>query len=183
MQSSPSRTVAFLRRFRRDSKGATAVEFSLLIFPFLLLLFSIIEVCVGFMAQQLLSDAVDRVARQLRTGELREADVKGTKLHNLICGRIEIFVPSGCPALSVNLQAYTNFAAVPTREIVTDEGRLRSETIAPGGPVTINQLNALYRWPLLTDVIRRQMPNANGDGTWPLFATNTWQNEPFREGE
>lgn len=178
--------IALLRRFRCDRGGATAIEFSLLLFPFLLLLFSIIEVCVSFMGQQLLSNAVDRVARQLRTGELQAADLQGTKLRDLICEQIEIMVPSGCPALTVNAQFYSSFDEVPTfakgkkSGIINASGQLTlGDTARPGGRLSINQMNALYRWPLLTDIMRRQMKQANSDGTWPLFATTTWQNEPY----
>ncbi|WP_188823302.1 TadE/TadG family type IV pilus assembly protein [Brucella endophytica] len=180
MQSHKSKFTALLRRFRRDRKGTTAIEFSFLILPFLLLLFSIIEVCVSFMGQQLLSNAVDRAARQLRTGELRAADVQGTKLRDLICDQIEILIPSGCPGLSVNLQSYQTFVSVPKSGIVNAAGQLSlGNRVDPGEALSINQLNALYRWPLLTDIMRRQLSAANSDGTWPLFATNTWQNEPF----
>lgn len=175
-----------MRRFRRDRSGTTAIEFSVLILPFLLLLFSIIEVCVSFMGQQLLSSAVDDVARRLRTGELRAVDVEDGKLHSFICARIEILVPADCPELTVNVKTYSKFTDVPTVEtgeksgIINAAGELTlGDTAEAGDRSSINQLNALYRWPLITDIMRRQMKNANTDGTWPLFATNTWQNEPY----
>lgn len=175
-----ARMTALIRGFRRDRSGTTAVEFAVLIFPFMLLIFSVIEICISFMGQQLLSDATDRIARQLRTGELKAADVAGSKLHDLICERLEIFVPAGCPELTANLETYTSYANVPKAGIVDATGRLRlGNTVNPGGPASINQLNVLYRWPLLTDIMRRQMLSAGSDGKLPLFATNTWQNEPF----
>ncbi|KXF79035.1 hypothetical protein ATN84_04640 [Paramesorhizobium deserti] len=171
---------ALLRGFRRDRSGTTAVEFAVLIFPFMILIFSVIEVCISFMGQQLLSDTTDRIARQLRTGELRATDVEGRKLHDLICARLEIFVPAGCPELSANLKTYPNYESVPKSGIVDATGHLRlGDTVDPGGATSINQINVLYRWPLLTDIMRRQMQSAGGDGRFPLFATNTWQNEPF----
>ncbi|RCS25020.1 pilus assembly protein [Phyllobacterium salinisoli] len=179
-ENKPSiRLKTLLHAFRRDRSGTTAIEFAVLIFPFLLLIFSVIEICVSFMGQQLLSDATDRIARQLRTGELKATDVAGGNLHDLICDRLAIFVPSGCPELTANLQTYPSYSIVPKSDIIDAAGRLRGgDIVDPGGPGSINQLNVLYRWPLLTDIMRRQM-NSTGDGKLPLFATNTWQNEPF----
>jgi len=175
-----ARLAVLLRGFRRDRSGTTAVEFAVLIFPFLILIFSVIEVCVSFMGQQLLSDATDSIARQLRTGQLRAADVMDGKLHDLLCERIEIFVPAGCPELSANLKTYTTYASVPKSGIVDATGHLSlGNAVDPGGTASINQLNVLYRWPLLTDIMRRQMASSGGDGKLPLFATNTWQNEPY----
>ncbi|PRD44199.1 pilus assembly protein [Phyllobacterium phragmitis] len=175
-----ARVAALLRGFRRDRSGTTAIEFAVLIFPFMLLLFSIIEVSVSFMGQQLLSDATDKIARQLRTGELKAADMTSSKLHDMICTRLEILVPFDCPELSANLKTYTSYAGVPKSGLIDATGQLSlGNTVSPGGRGSINQLNVLYRWPLLTDIMRRQMQSAGGDGKLPLFATNTWQNEPY----
>ena len=66
-KSKPSRKSFIWRtigRFRSNKKGATAVEFGLVAFPFFFLLTSIIEASLFFFAGQMLESAVDRVGRQ-----------------------------------------------------------------------------------------------------------------------
>ena len=99
------------RRFGRDREGSTAIEFTLLAIPFSLLVFAILESCISFAAQEVLANATDDVARQLRTGQLRAADVTETSLKKLICDRLEIVVAKGCPDLFVDLQEFPTFAA------------------------------------------------------------------------
>ncbi len=50
-----------------------AIEFALIALPFFLLIFAIIEVSLSFTAQQVMSNAADDIARQLRTGEITAA--------------------------------------------------------------------------------------------------------------
>ena len=59
-----------LRRFRRDEEGVAAVEFAMVAFPFFFLLTTIIEASLFFFAGQMLESAVDRVGRDIRTGQL-----------------------------------------------------------------------------------------------------------------
>ena len=58
-----------VRRFFRARGGATAIEFVILALPFSALIFAILESCVSFAAQQLISNATDDIARQIRTGQ------------------------------------------------------------------------------------------------------------------
>src|SRR6185369_10397981 len=86
-------------RFARNRDGATAHEFVILAIPFSMLVFAILESCISFAAQEVLSNATDDIARQLRTGQLRAADVNTTSLKKMICDRLDIVVAKGCPDL------------------------------------------------------------------------------------
>src|SRR5690606_10415634 len=93
-------------RFRRDGKGSIAIEFGVLALPFFLLIFAILESCISFAAQQLMSNVTDDVARQFRTGQLRSATITEEDLHDRICAELEIVVTSGCPGLEIDLKRY-----------------------------------------------------------------------------
>ena len=97
------------RRFGRNRDGSTAIEFTLLAIPFSLLVFAILESCISFAAQEVLANATDDIARQLRTGQLRAADVTETSLKKVICDRLEIMVAKGCPDLVVDLREFRDF--------------------------------------------------------------------------
>ncbi|KXO79362.1 TadE/TadG family type IV pilus assembly protein [Brucella anthropi] len=169
-----------LRRFVRAQNGVAAVEFALLIFPFLLIVFATIEVGMSFTARQVISNATETVARRLQTGQIRGTAISEEALRKELCQQMQFMVASGCPNLSFNLGTYEGFGRVPTDKILDDEGRLtRTGITGTSGTSTINQLNVVYAWPVLTNILYLiESPHAAG-GTMPLFATLTWQNEPF----
>lgn len=169
--------------FGRDREGSVAIEFAMLAIPFLLLLLAIMESGLSFTSQQLLASATDDVARQLRTGQIKAADLDERKLKEMICGRLRILVTDGCPGLEVDLREYTTFADA-ARERIRLTGDRDIDTsgfaVTPGGAQSKNMLRVFYRWPVMTDLLRKSMANLK-DGKTLHFATVTWQNEPFGE--
>lgn len=170
-----------LGRFRGNRKGSVAIEFTALIIPFSLLVFAILESCISFAAQQLMANAADDVARQFRTGQIKAAGMTEDKLEALICDRIEIVVSDGCPGLIVDLRQFDTFAeAAELRIEMTEGGDLDTSEfdVDPGKSMSKNVLRVFYRWPVMTDFLRKSMSNLP-DGNTLHFATVTWQNEPF----
>ncbi|RJT38854.1 pilus assembly protein [Mesorhizobium waimense] len=176
----------FRSRFLGDRRGSTAIEFAMLALPFALLVFAILESCISFAGQEVMANATDDVARQLRTGQLRPADVAGTKLRDLICSRLEIMVAKTCPGLLVDLREYPTFADAATAsfkivdgEIVLKHGtNATSFAVTPGLAESRNMLRVFYKWPVMTDFMAKSMANLK-DGNTLHFASVTWQNEPF----
>ena len=168
------------RRFFRDRKGSTAIEFAALALPFSMLLFAIFETCISIAGQQILANATDDVARQLRTGQIKAADVNETKLKKLICDHLDVIVASGCPGLIVDLRKFDTFAlaAQVKFKIVGKKLDKTGIAVAPGGSLSKNMLRVFYEWPVMTDLLRLAMSNIDDDKTL-LFASATWQNEPF----
>ncbi len=182
-------------RFCRDRSGATAIEFAMLVIPFSLLIFAILESCVSFAAQQVISNATDDVARQLRTGQIRPGvgvdKLDEDKLKTMICDRIKIMVGTGCKGnMLVDLRKYDTFAdaaatgfKIVNGEIVLTKSGLVDPTpfsVDPGASKTKNMLRVFYKWPVITDFLRASMSNLN-NGKTLQFATMTWQNEPFND--
>ncbi|MGX7876639.1 TadE/TadG family type IV pilus assembly protein [Mesorhizobium sp. ORM6] len=177
----------FFRRFVRDRRGSTALEFALLALPFALLVFAILESCISFAGQEVMANITDDVARQLRTGQLRPADVAGDKLTTLICGKLEIIVSQDCPQqLLVDLRQYSTFAdaalagfQIQNGDVVLMQGTSsQTFTNSPGLAESKNMLRVFYKWPVMTDLMAKSMANLSGGRTLH-FASVTWQNEPF----
>ncbi len=59
-----------LRRLLRSSEGATAIEFAILAIPFMMIVFATFETFIAFTGEQLVSNAVDTMARRVRTGQI-----------------------------------------------------------------------------------------------------------------
>ncbi|GHD15389.1 TadE/TadG family type IV pilus assembly protein [Tianweitania populi] len=167
-------------RFLRDQRGSTAIEFVALALPFSLLVFAILESCLSFAGQQVLTNATDDIARKLRTGQIKS--LTETELKNDICDRINILVPGNCSAnLSVDLRTFTTFAeAAKLRVKIGANGDIDTSgfKVEVGKSGTKNMLRTFYRWPVITDIMRSSMSNLRGNKTLH-FATATWQNEPF----
>jgi len=170
-------------RFRKDRRGSVAIEFTALAVPFALLVFAILESCIAFAGQQLIANATDDIARQIRTGQagFRAADLTETSLKQAICGRIGMLAGSDCmDNLVVDLREFTLFADAAKLRVKVNNGVLDTTgfTVKPGKSMTKNTLRVFYRWPVITDFMRKSMSNL-ADGKTLLFATATWQNEPF----
>ncbi len=183
----------FLARFLRDRSGSTAIEFTILAIPFSLLVFAILESCIAFAGQEVMANATDAVARQIRTGQIKAADLTagmpGTnKLKSLICAQLEIVVANNCPGLLVDLRNFAKFsdAAAAKFDIVngeivlTNNGQVdpRGFVVDPGGAAAKNMLRVFYKWPVMTDLMAKSMANLNGGATLH-FASVTWQNEAY----
>lgn len=149
--------------------------------PFSLLVFAIIESCVSFAGQQVLSNATYDVARQIRTGQIRPADLDETKLKEMLCARLDIIVADNCPGLIVDLREYATFADAAKERIKLTSDRDIDTTgfaVKPGPSKSKNMLRVFYKWPVMTDLMSKMMSNLK-DGKTLHFATVTWQNEPF----
>lgn len=172
------RTRSVLGRFRRDKEASVAIEFGMLILPFSLVIFAVLESCASFAAQQVMANATDEAARQIRTGQ--EQGVDSERLKKLICDDLSIIVSDGCPGLMYDLRQYTSFPEAADDVVRMNDGDVNSGgfRVDPGGPDTINMLRVFYRWPIMTDFIRYQAKPLAGYTTL-LYASAIWKNEPF----
>lgn len=172
---------SLLKRFVKDRRGSTAVEFVLLAGPFLALVFAIIESSVSFAAHQVTANAVEDLARDLRTNTMKQADATPANVRNYICDKINILVANGCPELYIDLKTYAKYGDVPvTIPLAGGDLNTSGFAIAPGGAKTINQLRVFYKWPYYTDFISAKLAELPGGKTL-IYATSTWENEPYQD--
>ncbi|ESY74289.1 pilus assembly protein [Mesorhizobium sp. M0051] len=179
-----ARRPAFFGRFFRDRRGATAIEFAILSVPFALLVFAILESCISFASQEVMANITDDVARQLRTGQLKAADVTKDSLTTTICTKLEIMVSQDCPnQLLVDLRQYATFAdaalagfKIKDNDVKLTNGTAEQDFVVTGGAAgSRNMLRVFYKWPIMTDLLAQSM----GGNKTLHFASVTWQNEPF----
>ncbi len=171
-----------LGKFKRDRKGSVAIEFTMLALPFSLLVFAILESCISFGAQQVMANAVDTVARDIRVGNIKTTVATPAYIRQQICDKITLLVTSGCPGLEVDLKTYPSFAAVPTSIPRTPTGDVNTAGFGSsvGGPGTIHHLRIFYRWPYVSDFIGHKLASLPGNKTL-LYSSATWTNEPYQE--
>src|ERR1700710_510103 len=77
-----------LRRFARNQKGSTAVEFSLVLVPFVALLFAIIETSIIFFSSQALETVVADSSRLILTGQAQNGNFDQAAFKTAVCNNV-----------------------------------------------------------------------------------------------
>ncbi|MEM5470997.1 TadE/TadG family type IV pilus assembly protein [Hoeflea sp. AS60] len=181
-----------LARFRKSRDGTAAIEFALLAFPFFLLIFATIEAFIAFAGEQLLENAVDTMARQVRTGQIKNLDEAAFRTK--FCAEISLMIKCAAKEdpndqkLYLDVREFATFADIPNNipKVSNDQfSDLDSSDFAysPGGPKSINIVRAYYRWEVMTDLVRPFITNIRKDGEMPrdylMVATAAFRNENY----
>lgn len=144
-QARPGRRRGLLARFRRDQRGAYAVEFGLIALPFFGLLCATLEVTwVSFNAEQLQA-AVDSAARQVLTGQAQTSNYATAAAFTsaLLCPASGTrLIPSAwdCSKLIVDIRTAASFSAVDT----TNAFYTGTAQYCLGNPSTIVVVRVVY---------------------------------------
>jgi Flp pilus assembly protein TadG len=169
---------ATIRRFRRDKRGATAVEFGLIALPFFALMFAIIETGLTFFATQTIEDAVARGARLIRTGQVQSADMSDVDFKTAICEEMSLLF--NCQEkLRVDVRTYTHFDTIDLANPVDEDGNLIEEfeyDTGDGGELVV--VRAFYEWPVFTNLLGLGLATL-ANGKHLIAATTAFRNEPF----
>ena len=108
------------RRFARDERGVTAVEFGILALPFFTIIFAIIETAMMFFAQQTLDSAVEDASRMVRTGQAQSQGFDLTAFRNYMCGYT--FNLFNCSNIVIKVEILPTFASVSTTPTIQRSG-------------------------------------------------------------
>ncbi|MBA4796387.1 MAG: pilus assembly protein [Rhizobiales bacterium] len=189
------------RKLARSSDGAAAIEFAILAVPYFLIVFAIIETFVAFAAEQLVTNAVNTLGRELRTGQITynlnrsTTDMDITKFRRAFCEEVNIMIQCSEEEIAtpnklyIDARTFTSFAAIP-KTIPRKSTAAYSDIdptsfkFTPGGPSSINMLRAYYRWQVITDLVRPFITTIRpADGSMPsdflIVATTAFQNENY----
>jgi Flp pilus assembly protein TadG len=191
-----------LKRFIRTENGATAIEFALLIIPFMVIVLATFETFIAFTGEQLVANATNELARKVRTGEItfnmgRSTDMDRTQFRTEFCNRISILIScsateAATPAkLYIDLQKVSSFASIPKTVPLKSTNGGKGQDLdtsgfaySPGGASTINMMRVYYRWSILTDLVRPYISNIrpegqSSDSQFLIVATTAFQNENY----
>ncbi|WP_309645214.1 pilus assembly protein [Phenylobacterium sp.] len=173
---------ADLKRFAREKRGATAVEFALISIPFLLLLFGVVEIGMLLLVSATLDTAVEFASRNVRTGEFQQsAGVDADSFKGLVC-RNMTWLQNSCensPRVVVEAETFDNFAdlgAANSPDPTTFDPDDRCWSV--GGPKDIVLMRVYYQWDLITPMLNNALENM-GDGRRMLVSASAFRNEPY----
>jgi Flp pilus assembly protein TadG len=165
-----------VRRFRKDEEGATAIEFGMLLMPFMLLLFGIIECSLAFFAGQMLESAVDNVGRKIRTGQL-DNSLTQAQFKTEICNETSILFT--CNNLKIDLEVAATFddlndPPTPVNGVLDNA----AYTFTPPCPEQIAMVTVSYDWPSYTNLIAERISDLSSGGIL-LNAVAVFRTEPY----
>jgi len=178
--SKPAR--GWASRFRRDEKGATAVEFAIVAAPFFFMLFALIELALVFWVSTILEDAVRASARRIRTGQVQTSgDASLAAFRNDVCNRM-VFLQTHCQSnLSLDVRTYPQWSTANPPDPVQANGDFNpgNLTFVPGGPEDIVMVRAYYRWKLFTPFLSQALSKLKNNEA-VVTATSAFRNEPYQ---
>ena len=165
----------------RGERGATMVEFALILIPFFVILFGIFEVGFVFWGTFELENATADAARQIRTGQIRASGGEAA-FRTMVCNRVVLL--SRCNTdLRLDVRSFNSFAELQNSPPapLENNGELKdSMTFSPGGPRSIVLVSTFYQWPLINALSSYSIANMAG-GDRLLQASAAFRNEPFPE--
>jgi len=175
------RRLPIFRRFVRNERGVTAIEFGFLATPFFMLFMAIIETSLMFFASELLESSVDEISRKVRTGQYAEKYPSGMSeadFKSEVCGEIAFLFD--CTKLAVDLQAVNDIDSLQDKPVINSDGELNSDAYgyAEPGAQQVVKLTASYEWPTFSNYMARYMTKL-ASGNWPLNAIAVFVTEPF----
>ncbi|MEW5684233.1 MAG: TadE/TadG family type IV pilus assembly protein [Pseudomonadota bacterium] len=158
--------------FRRDERGATAIEFAFVAPVMIFALLSLVEIGVIGMMSTSLDNAVITTSRMLRTGR-DDAPVSAEDTEIQICRLMGGDYAKCRDRLVISVQKYPKFANANAVVAAQPAGEF-----ARGVPGDIVVVKANYRWPLMTPFLAQAFERT-GLMEVTLGARVTFKNEPY----
>lgn len=187
-----------VKRIRKSESGSTALEFGVLAIPFFMIIVATVETLVAFAGEQILVNAVDKMSRQLRTGEItfnmgRTTDLTEAEFRELFCNEIKIVLScsntiSSDQKLFIDLKNVVNYSDIDVgipKVSSADYAELDTSGFeySPGGSGSINVLRVYYKWDVTVDLIRPYItnirPGAEGSEYYLMVSTTAFRNEGY----
>lgn len=166
-------------RFRRRNDGAAAIEFAIVIVPFLALLFAIIETALVFFASQVLETAVADSSRLIMTGQAQKQSFSETEFKSDVCGRLSgLFNCEG--GIKIDVKKHTSFGSADLSAPLDGDGNVDTTDFGydPGQQGDIIVVRVVYEWPTFVrqfGLDLATLPN----GKRLMMSTAAFRNEPY----
>lgn len=166
-----------MKRLFNDNRGAAAVEFALLAFPFLLVVFAVLEIAFMFLIDSTLDQALQRASRHVRTGTAATGNWTLATFKQDVCN--EMVFSFGCSSsLLVKTTVMSDFASAKYVSPVVNGSLSVTESFSPGTSSDYMLIQVFLPWSSLLSfagVNAHTLP----DGRYVLSAASLFRNEPF----
>ncbi len=183
------------RRFGRDERGATFMEFALVGPMFIFLLLAIIEIGLTMLTQFILDGGARTAARLVMTGQVQQGGGISA-FQSALCSQVESLLPS-CSGVLFEVQTFANFSSISFTPCNTDANPAPTGSVAcpfvPGTGGQVVGVRVSYARPYIVPWVGECLTTGHcwlgvgtsasapsGTYTTTLMSTVVFQNEPFQ---
>jgi len=171
----------YRREFAGRTEGAVAIEFALMIFPFIYITFAIIELSLFFAASNMMESGINASARIIRTGQLQQQTAldPATAFRQEVCSHLFGLIKCENVGIEVIAMPDDDFGNAGSYTPVYDEdGNLQPRDFDAGESSSVVLIRAVYRYKLLTPFFANVF-SKEPDHTIPIMTTVVLQTEPY----
>lgn len=171
-----------LRRWLKAKDGATAIEFSMLFVPYLMLMLGTLELALMYTSASLLEGATNQAARLIRTGQVQQAgaaDPEGM-FRDKLCQMASILIT--CDDIDIEvipMDSYYDFSDLGA--VFDEDGNMVSRGFDAGGSDDGVLVRVSYRYEMMTPFVGQLL--AGPSGSRLFMSTIVLQTEPYDFGE
>lgn len=172
------RWISACRRASADAGGSTAVEFSILLFPFLALIFFIMEIGLQLFVTSALDNAVRGESRQIQIGAAHASDLTGEEFKSRICNRLPVI--SACDNLILSVTQLKSWTDVTSRYGGFNDRRLdtpKEDEFCLANEKSIILVRSFLKLPVVSGFWLVSDPN--GTGERGVTANHMFRMEPI----
>ena len=171
-------SISKIRSFWRKDDGTTAIEFSLLFIPYLMLTLGIIELAMMYSSASLLEGATNSAARMIRTGQIQQSASADPEqlFRDEICDYARVLIR--CSDVEIEVLPMNSFSDVATMQPQYDEdGNFTSQGFDAGGSDDRILVRTSFRYSMMTPLVGTML--SGDDGAIAFMSTIVLQTEPY----
>jgi Flp pilus assembly protein TadG len=188
------RFVREIFRFAGARRAATAVEFALILPPFLATLIAILQVTLYLFAQQVLQNAATEAGRLFMTGQAQNSFVQNgetttaeqaQQIRNDVCPIISALFSCSQSQLMLNVSSYADFLSANASEPALTfngpngtGGVSNTWSFTPGTPGQVMVVQLIYQWPIISGPLGYVLSSL-GNGHTEMMGVSAFRVEPY----
>jgi Flp pilus assembly protein TadG len=168
-------------RFLRDRRAGAAVEFALVLLPFLMVLMTMINSALVLLAGQVLQTAATSAGRLVLTGQAQNANYTASQFKTAICASLTVMF-NCANNLYVDVESFSSFSTISLSNVTNANGTINTGAFgySPGNPGDIVVVRLIYQWPIIASGLSIGLVNS-ANATNTVVATVAFRNEPYTQ--
>jgi Flp pilus assembly protein TadG len=169
-------------RFLRDRRAGAAVDFALVVFPFLMVLMVMINSALILLAGQVLQTAATTAGRLVLTGQAQNANYSAAQFKTNVCASLTVMF--NCASnlyIDVESTSTSSFSGINLANPTNSNGTLNTAGFgySLGNPGDLVIVRLIYQWPITGSGLVGALMNPISPTNYTLVATVAFRNEPY----
>jgi Flp pilus assembly protein TadG len=168
--------------FLRNRRAGAAVDFALVVFPFLMVLMVMINSALILLAGQVLQTAATSAGRLVLTGQAQNANNTAAQFKSNVCASLTVMF--NCASnlyIDVESTSTSSFSGINLANPTNSNGTLNTAGFgySLGNPGDLVIVRLIYQWPIAGSGLVGALMNPISPNNYTLVATVAFRNEPY----